>query len=158
MNHSRTHWVGDLRQSWRLEIVNGTAGTGRTPSLDIRASRCGGFFPLTPALSLGERVNRSLRGEQSRPVGFPLRDARCSLSPRERVRVRGNGANYHPEYRTIPGTVELDECSKVFRNDYEFVTKTRMVLVVSAGVDADSFVACGDGERRQHNQQSDSNF
>jgi len=28
--------------------------------------------------------------------------------------VRGNGANYHPEYRTIPGTVELDESSKSF--------------------------------------------
>src|SRR5438876_10654666 len=81
---------------------------------DKRASRCGRFFPLAPALSLGERVNHSLRGEQTRPPGFPLRDARCSLSPRERVRVRGNGANYHPEYRTIPGTVELDESSKSF--------------------------------------------
>src|SRR5205809_3371781 len=58
---------------------------------DIRAARCGGFFPLTPALSLGERVNPSLRGEQSRAVGFPLRDARSSLSlsEGERVRVRG---------------------------------------------------------------------
>src|SRR2546426_3791123 len=74
---------------------------------DIRASRCSGFFPLTPALSLGERVNLSLRGEQTRPVGFPLRDARCSLSLRERVRVRGNGVAYHPLYRTIPGNVEL---------------------------------------------------
>src|SRR5207247_5326055 len=45
--------------------------------------------------SLGERVNHSLRGEQSRPVGFPLCDARCSLSLRERVRVRGKGANLH---------------------------------------------------------------
>ena len=80
-------------------------------SEDIRAARCGGFFPLTPALSLGERVNLSLRGEQTRPVGFPLRDARCSLSLRERVRVRGNGANYHPAYQTIPGTVELGESS-----------------------------------------------
>ena len=49
---------------------------------DIRAARCGGFFP-TPALSLGERVNPSHRGEQSRPAGFPLGDARCSLSLRE---------------------------------------------------------------------------
>src|SRR5438093_3221172 len=65
---------------------------------DIRAARCGGFFPLTPALSLGERVNPSLRGEQSKPVGFPLRDARSSLSPMERVRVRGNGENYLPSY------------------------------------------------------------
>jgi len=31
-------------------------------------------------LSLGESVNHSLSGEQSRPVGVPLHDARCSLS------------------------------------------------------------------------------
>src|SRR5437773_12088117 len=65
---------------------------------DIRAAPCGGFFPLTPALSLGERVNPSHHGEQSKPVGFPLRDARSSLSPMERVRVRGNGENYLPSY------------------------------------------------------------
>src|SRR5580765_2482133 len=59
---------------------------------DIPAARCSGFFPLTPALSLGERVNPTLRRVQSRLFGSPLRDARCSLSPRERVRVRGNGA------------------------------------------------------------------
>ena len=58
----------------------------------IRAAQSGGLFPLTPALSLGERVNPSLRGEQSRLVGFPLCDARYSLSLRERVRVRGNDA------------------------------------------------------------------
>ena len=86
-------------------------------SEDIRAARCGGFFPLTPALSLGalgERVHHSLRGGQSRPVGFPLPDARCPLSLRalrERARVRGNGANYLPAYQTIPGTVELGESS-----------------------------------------------
>src|SRR5438445_10782143 len=70
-----------------------------------RASRCGRFFPLAPALSLGERVNHSLRGEQSRAAGFPLRDARCSLSLRERVRVRGNGATYALARLPIPGTV-----------------------------------------------------
>src|SRR6266550_1662971 len=80
-------------------------------SEDIRAARYGGFFPLTPALSLGERVHQPLRGGQSRPVGFPLPNARCSLSLRERARVRGNGANYHPAYQTIPGTVELGESS-----------------------------------------------
>jgi hypothetical protein len=77
------------------------AGIGRTPGQDIRAARFGGFFPLTPALSLGERVAPSLGGEQSRPVGSPLRDARCSLSLREWVRVRGNGANYALGYETI---------------------------------------------------------
>jgi hypothetical protein len=55
--------------------------------------------------------NPSLRGEQFRPVGFPLRDARCSLSPRERVRVRGNGANYPLACRAIPRIVELGESS-----------------------------------------------
>src|SRR5437016_9242717 len=80
-------------------------------SQDITAARCGGFFPVTPALSLGERVNPARLGEQSRPVGFPLRDARCSLSLRERVRVRGNGAACHPAYRNIPAIVELSEYS-----------------------------------------------
>src|SRR6266571_5449853 len=74
---------------------------------DMRAASYDGLFPLTPALSLGERVNRSLRGEQSRPLGFPLRDARCYLSLGERIKVRGDGANYLLRYRTIPGTVEL---------------------------------------------------
>jgi len=53
---------------------------------DIRFARFSGFFPL----SLGERVNPTLRRVQSRLSGFPLRDARCSLSLRERVRV-GSG-------------------------------------------------------------------
>src|SRR5213075_1786862 len=78
---------------------------------EIRPARSHGFFPLTPALSLGERVNPSLRREQSRRAGFPPRDARCSLSLRERVRVRGNGANYPLAFQTIPGTVELGEPS-----------------------------------------------
>src|SRR5947209_9971852 len=46
---------------------------------DIHAGPCDVLFPLTPALSLGERVNPALRGEQSRFLGFPLRDAHCSL-------------------------------------------------------------------------------
>ena len=80
---------------------------------DIHAAQCAGFFPLTPALSLGERVNLTRRGEASRPVCFPLRDAGCSLSLRERVRVRGNGASYPLAYQTIPGTVELGESSDI---------------------------------------------
>src|ERR1043166_9110500 len=57
------------------------------------------------------RVNPSLGGELSRAGGFPERGARCSLSLRERVRVRGDGANHPLSYRTIPGTVELGESS-----------------------------------------------
>src|SRR5437870_1143879 len=78
---------------------------------DNPAPPCGGLIPLTPALSLGERVNPSRRGEHSRPRGFPLRDARCSLSLGERVRVRGISANDPVAYRTSPGTVELEESS-----------------------------------------------
>ena len=108
--------MSNLRQSRGLEIVNAQShlalrALAVPQGQDVRASRCGGFFPLTPTLSPGERVNHSLRGEQSRAVGFPLRDARCSLSLRERVRVRGNGVNYHPAYQPIPGTLELRESS-----------------------------------------------
>ena len=81
---------------------------------DTRTGWSRGFLTLTPALSLGalgERVNHTLRGEQSRHLDFPLRGARCSLSLRERVRVRGNGANDPLGRRTSPGTVELDESS-----------------------------------------------
>src|SRR6059036_1269777 len=65
---------------------------------DIRAVPCGGLFPLTPALSLGERVTHSPHGEQSSPLGSPLRDARCFLSLGERIKVRGNGASYPLAY------------------------------------------------------------
>src|SRR5206468_13011811 len=51
-------------------------------------------FPPTAALSPGERVNHSLRGEQTNRRGFPLCDARCFLSLGERVRMRGIDANW----------------------------------------------------------------
>ena len=92
----------------------------------ISAAPCRGSFPLTPALSLGERVNPAPRG-QSKALGSPLREARCSLSLRERVRVRGNGANAPLAFRTIPGTVELDESSGEagsFLSDYDLVQMT----------------------------------
>src|SRR6266571_1342167 len=92
---------------------------------DIPTSQCSGFFPLTPALSLGERVNHALRGELATPVRLPPRVARCSLSLRalrERVRVRGNGAVYDPLYRTIPETenwASPSAVSEVSVNEYE---------------------------------------
>src|SRR5206468_7414944 len=89
------------------------------------AAPCSGLFPLTPALSLGERVNPSLGGERSIHLGLPLRGARCSLSQRERVRVRGNGANAPLAFRTIPGTVELDESS----GEYLFSTMVELVAL-----------------------------
>jgi len=78
---------------------------------DFRVARRRVSFPLTPALSLGERVNHSLLGEQFRGVAFPLLEARFSLSLRERVRVRGKGAKFHPGYRSNHGTFELSESS-----------------------------------------------
>src|SRR5437667_12113782 len=69
-------------------------------------------IPLPLQRALGERVSLSLRGEQSTALGLPLRNARCSLSLSSlRERVRGNGAAYHPAYRTVPGNVELGESS-----------------------------------------------
>src|SRR6266487_1314295 len=106
--------VSDLRQNRRLEIVNdpkpySRAGTGRTPrpGHTRRAVRWGlSPHPSPPPWGEGEP---SLRGEQSGLLGFPLRDARCSLSLRESVRVRGNGVACHIACRTIPGTVLLGE-------------------------------------------------
>ena len=50
--------VRDLRQSRRLEIVNGAkpyipAASALRQVEDIRVTPCSGLFPLTPALSLG---------------------------------------------------------------------------------------------------------
>ena len=101
--------VTALRKSRKLGIMHvsklyGPAGIRRAHGKDIRAAQFNGFFP-TPVISLGalgERVNPALRGEQSRPIGIPLGDARCSLSPRERVRVRGNGAATIPRLGPFP--------------------------------------------------------
>ena len=71
---------------------------GKPPALpeDSRSSTIPGLvrfagwgfaqFPLTPALSLGERVKSAPPAEQSTRLGFPRRNAGCSLSPRETVR------------------------------------------------------------------------
>src|SRR5262245_29573640 len=53
--------------------------TGR-PAEDIWAGRCGGLFPLSPALSLAAKVNRSLRGEQVNLVGTSRCDVRAACS------------------------------------------------------------------------------
>lgn len=66
------------------------SGIGPAPRL------CFARFPLAPALSLGERVKRFPPGAHSTPLRFPPRVARCSLSPRERDRVRGNRSTEGP--------------------------------------------------------------
>mgnify|MGYP007044042492 CR=1 FL=1 len=49
------------------------------------------LFPLTPALSPGEREDRSARGLPSKRFGCSRRFAGCSLCLRERVRGRVEG-------------------------------------------------------------------
>jgi len=76
-------------------------------------SRCAVRWSLSPhpsPLPWGEGEPFSPRST-IQTFRHSLRDSSCSLSLRERVRVRGNGANYPLPYRTIPGTVELDESS-----------------------------------------------
>jgi hypothetical protein len=48
-------------------------------------------FPLTPALSLGERENGFQRWDWLTGWWMTRNGRSCSLSLRERVRVRGNG-------------------------------------------------------------------
>src|SRR5439155_24799632 len=62
---------------------------------NIPAPPCSGLFPLTPSLSPGERVEPAPHGEQSRALGFPRRQGRCSL-PMNRTRK----------------LLEMNECSK----------------------------------------------
>src|SRR3989442_14676683 len=57
---------------------------------------CDAAFPLTPALSLGERENPSQRGGESSTPGSSQNGERCPLSLGERVGVRGNGLSAYP--------------------------------------------------------------
>jgi len=50
------------------------------------------LFPLTPALSLGERENLLRRCERGGRCRSSIHGRRCSRSPRERAGVRGKGA------------------------------------------------------------------
>jgi len=68
------------------------------------------FFPLTPPLSPGERENRPPplgvipATEFAKPVGAQhAPGGGCSLSPGERVRVRGNDGSTATEYRISKG-------------------------------------------------------
>src|SRR5438552_10201612 len=78
--------VNGSKPYWGMRVAAARQAKG------ICAESCDGVFPLTPALSLGERVAHFRCGKQSRLLSFPLRAARCSLSLGERVGVRGNSA------------------------------------------------------------------
>ncbi|MCI0534586.1 MAG: hypothetical protein L0Z50_05105 [Verrucomicrobiales bacterium] len=56
--------------------MNGSKPWWQAHALDKRNAR----FPLTPALSLGERENRRPRVEQSTPLGLARNGMRGSLS------------------------------------------------------------------------------
>ena len=122
-----------LRQSRRLGIMNGSKPYGpsgqqrlATPRPERRIdSAC--FALPSPRFSPGGSPlpsdGRGVRGEGNGREGrgrnvrraaknrtrWMVRDGSgcCSLSHRERVRVRGNHTNSDPAYRTTPGTVEL---------------------------------------------------
>jgi hypothetical protein len=54
------------------------------------------LFPLTPALSLGERENRFPVLRQFEALSVPRAGLRVSLSPRERAGVRGKASRLVP--------------------------------------------------------------
>jgi hypothetical protein len=57
-------------------------------------------FPLTPALSLGERESRLLRRVKAGAHEIVEHGNSDPLSPRERDRVRGKGALNPPDHKT----------------------------------------------------------
>src|SRR5438552_13528809 len=103
--------IRDRRQSLKLEIVNGSkpyspSAIGRTSSRG--PARCALQWSVSPhpgPLPWGEGESSS-PGSNIQTFRLSLRGARCSLSLRERVRVRGNGANYQLADLTIPGAIE----------------------------------------------------
>ena len=84
------------------------ASKPHTPILRRTSAR----FPLTPALSLGEREIRLPSRDESehfRCATYP--GERCSLSLGERAGVRGNGPYSNRTSQTLAGTVKLFESS-----------------------------------------------
>ncbi len=114
LSQGRESKVRDLRHRRRLEIVNGSkpyssSSIGRTTSRGHLSCVVRWSLSAHPGpLPWGEGEPFSLRSTIQTFL-LSLRSARCSLSLRERVRVRGNGANDPLADRTAPGTVELDE-------------------------------------------------
>jgi len=90
---------------------NTAARVGHTTSR--RYSQCAvrwSFSPHPSPLPWGEGEPFSPRST-IQTYRLSLRGARCSLSLRERARVRGNGVNYPLAYRTVPETIEPEETS-----------------------------------------------
>src|SRR6266705_2736754 len=95
-------------------------------SEEIRVAQCGGYFPLTLTLSLGERQQRALRSGNPTGVDCAPRRGGFTLSPRERAGLRGIGGKQQPARRITRGIVELGESSgsRRFPNPTDHVAKT----------------------------------
>jgi hypothetical protein len=66
-------------------------------------------FPLTPTLSLGERENHLPRYDKSRRAGLSSDGRRGTLSPRERVEVRGKWCSDKPMLNLMAVTLALPD-------------------------------------------------
>src|SRR5206468_1167016 len=108
--------VRELRHSRRLEIVKGSkpnspAGIGRTRSRGhSRRAVWSSPSPHSSPLPWGEGQPCSPRSTVQ-SLRLSLRGARCSLSLRERVRVRGNGRELPARTSDHSRNVEPDESS-----------------------------------------------
>ena len=98
-------------ESGMAQTQTALRGTDARQGKGMRLARRGGFFPLTPALSLGERVSLLCPENNRHPSAFHFAMLAVPSPPRERVRMRGNGVKFYPAFRTNPGIVELDESS-----------------------------------------------
>ena len=77
----------------RLATPESHPGSGALWNLPGLLSNSGVSFPLTPALSLGERENPRLRCDKSRRAEISSDGRQGTLSPRERAGARGNRAH-----------------------------------------------------------------
>ena len=84
-------------------------------SLPMNLTRPSAFAKPTAdksgTLSPSEGERDGVRGPLAGSGAQCAHKVRRILALRERVRVRGDGANYHPAYRLTPGNVELCQSS-----------------------------------------------
>jgi len=77
----------------RLRTPDPLPDSGEVWNLPVPRFKLGASFPLTPALSLGERENHLPRCGKATRAGIPSDGRRGTLSRRERAGVRGNRAH-----------------------------------------------------------------
>jgi hypothetical protein len=79
----------DARKLRNWTPTDGALGTARPTAIKLSIGLSEHRFPLTPALSLGERVPRRPSLEWPARLDLSQRGRWFSLSPRERAGVRG---------------------------------------------------------------------